>query len=62
VFLADNFKNQNHASKNLYYYERKNNPMTMTREEYCTRGYKYKFSHMPLILKKEKENPPLLQL
>merc|ERR1712113_1017511 len=24
----------------------------------CTRGYKYKFSHMPLILKKRKRNPP----
>ena len=32
--------------------------MTMTREEYCTRGYKYKFSHMPLILKKRKRKPP----
>ena len=24
----------------------------------CTRGYKYKFSHMPLILKKRKRKPP----
>ena len=57
MFLADNFKNQNHASKNLYYYERKKTiPWRFTREEYCTRGYKYKFSHMPLILKKRK--PP----
>jgi len=37
---------------------KKNNPMTIYPRGKCTRGYKYKFSHMPLILKKRKRKPP----
>merc|ERR1712062_415650 len=37
--------------------EKKNYPMTIYPRGILYPRYKYKFSHMPLILKKEKENP-----